>query len=463
VINPGKPLVWIVLAAVAVVGIGGLTWGISHWKRRPVAPDANASQTGQSETDEEHHDDKIPVEVVHPKKGSFQRLTTQPGSIQAWESVRLFAKVPGFLKKSRKFFDIGDHVKEGEILAVVDVPELRAQLKRNEAGVNQANARKDQMKARVDSAEAELLAANAAVTRAKASANSAAAWVRYRKLQYDRMKMLYEAQAIELKLVDEAKEHLEASIESELAAKETITANKAKVVAARAKIEETKADVKEAEAEIDVAQAELEKTRVQVEFSKIPAPFDGKITQRGFFPGDYIRSADEGSNVPLFTVQRTDKFRVIVQIPDRDVPYTDPGDDAFVQIDALPGKKLPAKVSRIADHEDPETRLMRVEIDLPNPTKQIKHGMYGQVTIILDQAKDLVSIPSSCLCGKQEDGKGTVYVVRDGVAHQVEVRLGIDNGLRVAVLGGLNREDQVILRPSATLTDGTEVKPTVVE
>src|SRR5262249_26735267 len=202
VINLGKPLIWIVLAAVALIGIGGLTWGITHWKRRPVVQDANANQTGPLENEPEQ-DDKIPVDVVHPKKGSFQRLTTQPGSIQAWESVRLFAKVPGFLKTQT--VDIGDRVKEGDVLAVVDVPELKAQLKRNEAAVKQAAARVEQMKARVASADAELLAANAAVSRAEASAKSAAAWVRYRLLQKNRMKALFETQSIEEKLVDEAK------------------------------------------------------------------------------------------------------------------------------------------------------------------------------------------------------------------------------------------------------------------
>src|SRR5262249_33133597 len=146
-------------------------------------------------------------------------------------------------------------------------------------------------------------------------AKSAAAWVRYRLLQKNRMKALFETQSIEEKLVDEYKEHYEASVESELAAKEAITASKAKVVAASAKVDETKADVKESEAEVDVAKAELEKVQVQVDFARITAKFDGVITQRGFFPGDFIRSASEGTHEPLFTVQRTDKMRVIVQIP----------------------------------------------------------------------------------------------------------------------------------------------------
>jgi HlyD family secretion protein len=467
---------WVLYIGIALVGIGGIIYGIVHMTRRNPVPIARAGEPQHSQQQEpepeqpEQPDTKIPVKVVHPKKGALERLSTQPGSIQAYESVRLFAKVPGFLKsqnvvtaKGERPLDIGDRVKSGQPLAVVDVPELESQLKRNKAGIKLALSRVDQMKARVNSAEANLDAAKAAVTRAEAKERSDAAWVRYRSLQFARMEKLFKSNSIEEKLVDEYKDYLDASIQTEFSSKEAVTANKAKVVAGQAKIEETKADVEAAKAEVEVAEAEYEKVHVQVAFAKIYAPFDGVITQRRFFPGDYIRSANDGGNEPLLTVERTDLFRVIVQIPDRDVPYTDPGDTAYVQIDALPGEKLPAKVSRIASYEDPQTRLMRVELDLPNPTGKIRHGMYGQVTIVLDPEKELLSIPSSCVVGKTEDGKGMVYAVRDGHAQRVSVRLGIDNGLRVAVLGGLTNEDDVILHPGSNISDGAEVIPTVVD
>jgi multidrug efflux pump subunit AcrA (membrane-fusion protein) len=156
-------------------------------------------------------------------------------------------------------------------------------------------------------------------------------------------------------------------------------------------------------------------------------------------------------------------MRVVVQIPDRDVPFTDPGDDAFVEIDALPGKPLPAKVARIAQSEDPQTRLMHVEIDLPNPTGKICQGMYGRVTIVLDKATDQLSIPSSCLVGKTDDGQGSVYVVRNGRATLVPVRIGADNGLRVALLQGLTVADEVIGHPGTAVSDGVEVISTLAD
>lgn len=455
------------IGLVASLIVGGLVCGGFKTGRaaQPAAERGDKIVEQEQEHEHEAHTAKTAVTVSRPKQGSLERLTTQPGSIQAYESVRLYAKVPGFLKWQRvesgpgvsRPLDIGDQVAKGQKLAVVDVPELESQVRRNLAGLKQARAKVDQMTARVKCAVADLDAARAAVTRAEASAKSAAAWVRYRALQLNRMTALVSARSIEQKLEDEAKEHYEASVETELGAKETITASRANVVATTARIDQARADVEEAQAEVDVAQADLEKAQVQLAFATISAPFNGVVTQRTFFEGDYIRSANEGSNEPMLTIERTDLMRVIVQIPDRDVPFVDPGDPAFVQIDALPGRKLPAKVSRIARYEDSQTRLMRVEIDLPNPTGKICHGMYGQVTIVLDQEKNLISIPSSCVVQKQDDAKGIVYVVRAGHARQVAVRLGTDNGLRVAILGGLTTDDEVIVSPEHSITDGCEV------
>src|SRR5262249_21717889 len=183
----------------------------------------------------------------------------------------------------------------------------------------------------------------------------------------------------------------------------------------------------------------------------------GVVTERNFFPGDFVRAATEsGAHLPLVTVQRTDRFRVVVQIPDRDVPYADVDDPAVVEIDALPGQKFAGQVARVSDSEAPQTRLMHVEIDLRNPTGKIRHGMYGRVTIILEHS-DLLSVPPSCLVGKAEDGKGSVYVVRDGHAHLVPVEYGTDNGLRVAIHKGLQAGDEVILHPGNSISDGTPV------
>jgi len=395
------------------------------------------------------------VRVTHPRRGGVERTSSQPGTVQAFETVELYAGVSGYLKTLA--VDIGDRVKHGQPLARVDVPELAKQVQRNEAAVEQAEARVKQMKARTASAKADLEAARAGVVQAQAVAKSKAAELRFREQQLRRMQDLFASKSIDVRLVDEKTEQRDAALETERAAKSAVLTASAGVAAAVAKVEQAEADRQEAESEVKVARADLEKSQVLVGFATITAPFDGVVTVRNFFPGDFVRAATEsGDRKPLLVVQRTDLFRVVVQVPDRDVPYTDVGDLAEVEIDALPGRKLPAKVSRMAQSEDPATRLMHVEVDLPNPTVKIRHGMYGRVTLRLDRS-DALAVPSGCLVGKDRDGTAKVFVVRDGVARLAAVRVGADNGLEVAVLDGLTADDDVILHPGGDVEDGTAV------
>lgn len=402
-----------------------------------------------------------PLLVVHPLQGALDRTTVQPGSIQAYESVQLYAGASGYLKTLN--VDIGDRIKKGQILALVDVPELEKQVQRCAAVVEQNRARVAQMRARAVSARADWDAARAAVPRAEAMLKSKSAELRYRQLQLQRMRDLAASKSIEDKLVDETTSHRDAVREGEAAAQEAVTSAKANVAAMAARIQAADADIDEALAEVKVAQAELEKTQVQVRFATVLAPFDGVVTQRNFFPNDFVRGANEGGDhLPLLTVQRTDRMRVVVQVPDRDVPYCDPGDPAEIEIDALPGKKLIARISRISQSEDPSTRLMHVEIDLPNPTGKISNGMYGKATILLNKS-NFLALPASCLVEKPRDGKGKVLVVRDGRVKVVPVTIGVENSRQIGVQGPLTAQDQVILNPESKLVDGSPVQVVAVE
>jgi RND family efflux transporter MFP subunit len=153
-------------------------------------------------------------------------------------------------------------------------------------------------------------------------------------------------------------------------------------------------------------------------------------------------------------------MRVVVKIPDADVPFVHPGDPATVTIDSLPDMKpLQAHVSRIADAADPVTRNMRVEIDLENKDGRLLAGMYGHATIVLDQGESTaMTIPTSCLARRIGDDEAEVYVVRDGKARRIHVRLGRAQGDRVEVLSGLTSSDSVVLRPAHDLDDGAPVE-----
>lgn len=326
------------------------------------------------------------IRTAQSRKGDASRICTQPADIQPHETVRVFSPVSGFLKKQS--VDIGTRVKRGELLAVVEAADIEAQRQYDRAAVNLASLRVQQAKARLVGAEAQSATAKLAVQHAEEGAKSAASFVQYRAKQLSRMEELFRANSIEVRLVDESKAHHEAALGAEQAATTAVAMAKARVAAGMTKIEETEADLAAAEAGVRVAQADLDKAQTQLSRAAIHAPLDGAIVQRGYFPGEFIRSAEKSANdVPLFTVQRTDLMRVIVAIPERDTPFVAIGNAAELEIDALPGQKWSGKVARMAETLDPKTRAMAVEIDLPNPTGQIRPGMYGRATIVLGKWK----------------------------------------------------------------------------
>jgi multidrug resistance efflux pump len=321
--------------------------------------------------------DKAPVEN---KNASGKNASIQIGTVEAFESVRIFARVSGILKIQS--VDIGDRVKRGQVLAVLDAPDLEMQLRMDEAAVDQARAQVMQAKTRIRGAEADVETAKATVKQADANVKSAASSVKFRALQLERMKGLFETKAIEQRLLDESNERHQAAVESEISAKDAVATANAHVAAALSKIEQAKAAVVVSEAGVKLAQANRDKSQELLAVTTIAAPFDGVITKRTYSPGELIRAL---STQPIVTIQRTDRVRVVIAIPERDVLHIEPGNPVEVEIEALPGKKWSAKVSRTSHAEDPKTRTMRVEIDVANAENRLRPGMSAKVSILLEK------------------------------------------------------------------------------
>jgi len=161
---------------------------------------------------------------------------------------------------------------------------------------------------------------------------------------------------------------------------------------------------------------------------------------------------------PLLRIARTDKMRVVVRLPDRDVPFARRGAPATLTIDSLPNQTFQGEISRMARAEEYDTRYMRVEIDLENPDGTLEDGMYGSATIVLVKQRPGVRIPSSCLQGQSSDGSRTIFVVNDGKAKRRQVKVGDDDGRQAQILSGLSASDQVISGQLGSLEDGLPVK-----
>ena len=283
--------------------------------------------------------------------------------------------------------------------------------------------------------EAEREAAKAAVEQAKSDINRLVAAKDYAQKQLERVRALVKEQASFEKVVDEHERQFATAVAAEQTARLAVLTATAQVASVTAKIEQARADVVEAKAAVEVAAAHLATAHVNVAYTRIVAPFDGVVTMRAFNPGAFVRSASEGGESPVLMVKRTDKMRVVVQVPDRDVVSTDPGDAALVQVDALGGQVFPSVVARVAESEEPTTRTMRVEIDLPNPKGQLREGMYGTATITLEPVSTNLTVPPACVSRTHEQGRG-IHLCCAGTAWPggPMSELGTDNGMLVEIL-----------------------------
>lgn len=395
------------------------------------------------------------VETVSPTKGGLKRHTSQPGTAHSFESADLFAKVSGFLKTQH--VDIGSRVKKGDLLAELDVPELLTDVESATAFHQQSLAEITQAEARIETAMADHKAGQSRVAQAKADTGRHQSEVQFGQKQYDRVKELNELKGIEERLVDEKLFQLQSSQADERAAQSAVLAFEQQAMAAQSRVNLAKAELGVAKAKARVAESQLERAKLMVAYTKVSSPYDGVITARNFHPGAFVRSPEQGGQVPLVSVDRTDLMRVKVRIPEREIPYIQPGDSVTIRFDALPAKDFLAPVARIAESEDSATRTMLAEIDLPNPDRLIRDHMYGRVEIALDEALEGVTIPSSCLVGDAAQGQGQVFVVEEKRAKLKKVKLGRDTGVQVEILSGLGTSDAVILRPAGGLADGAEV------
>jgi HlyD family secretion protein len=441
------------LVAAVVMALGGGAAGYAFFADRDQAPaEQHAASQGAEQATV-----GMPVEVAMPHAGGVERVTTQAGSVHAFYHATLFAKVSGYLKFQN--VDIGDHVTVGQLLAVIDDPEVDKAVDQNQAALDQALARVKVAEARVRSAQAAKEAAEAMVKVSEATVSAKVSNEDLERKQLTRIAGLVARNAIEAKLEDEQKDRFDVATSEVGVSRAGVLSARAEVISKEARIEEAQADLAEAKANVEVAQANLGKAKVIQEYTRITSPYDGVVTLRSFHPGNFIRSASEGGNEPVLAVAATDKMRVVLPIPDEFVPMLNKGDQATVEIVAIRGHQFTGEVSRFSNIEDSESRNMRTEVDLPNPDGLLREGMFGRVTVVLQAASpQSVTIPSSGLIGQTGTGAGGVYVVKDGKAHKVAVQVGNDNGVETEILKGLTPEDQVIVTYNGAIKDGTPVK-----
>lgn len=396
-------IIWILIGVVAIVGV--TIYEFSGHK-------ADASlETASS----------LPIAPVErATRSQIQNSITLSGEFRPYQEVDVHAKVAGYIKAI--YVDVGDKVKEGQTLAILEVPELNAQvlgaqaaIRRSQDGVNRAE--KD-----LNRAQSAHVAAHAAYTRLKQASLARPGLI--------------------------AEQELDDSL--------------AKDQEAEAQVGSATAAFAEAKSQLSVSQADQQHYAALEAYSHITAPFTGVVTKRYADTGSLIQAgtASNTQAMPVVTLVQWSKLRLVVPVPESAVPDLHLGSAIDVKVPAL-GRTFKGKVARFADALSDETRTMHTEIDVENPDGSLVDGMYAETMLLLHEAKDALSIPVQSV--KRSGAQASVMVVtQSGVVEEHSVQLGVESGELVEVVSGLHEGDQVIVGNLSQFQTGERVQPKLV-
>ncbi|HZL35852.1 MAG TPA: efflux RND transporter periplasmic adaptor subunit [Tepidisphaeraceae bacterium] len=288
-----------------------------------------------------------------------------PATIDAFEMTDLYAKASGYIAQVN--VDIGDHVKQGQVLATINDPEMQD----DRAEAQATLAAKKQLLAASESAIAQ---AQQALEVARRKLASFEATDHLADITLQRQNKLFEGKAATDQQLDDVR--AKADI-----ARADVAVAQAKITSADTDLQAARAARAVAAAQVEVAAAQAQKAQTLLAYLSIIAPFDGVVTRRLVNRGDLVQAATGSKTTPLFTCQRIDVVRVFCQVPESAAADVHKGDAAIVKVFGLNWEKLSGTVTRISSALNPQTRTMRIEIDLDNPGERLRPGMYAQVTV----------------------------------------------------------------------------------
>jgi len=378
-------------ALVVVVLAGALAAGTLPRLRQQQQLDAAATQAAAQPP-------RVTVAVARRMAPSADRVL--PGNCLPLMEAALFARATGYV--SRRLVDIGDRVKQGQLLARISAPDVDDQLAQAQANLVQARA------------TLRLNEANAVLART----------VLNRSLSIQ----AGQPGAVSQEEIDQE----------------------------RATVGTTTASVAAARASIGVNQATVQQFTDLQAFQKIIAPFPGVITARNIDPGDLVTA--NSTTRELFHVMRTDILRVFVNVPQAFATGITIGQGAAVYRRDEPQKQYSGKVTRTANALDPNTRTLLTEVDVPNPNDALRPGMYLQVKFVFGRNVFPLMIPAAALATRSAAQRVAVLDDQHRV-HYRHVELGRDYGADVQVLTGLKEGDQVVVHPGDDIPEGTAVEP----
>ncbi len=421
--NWGKIALWVGAGALVLLLIFLLGYIPHHAEQKKAAELARQRAQEQPE-----------VEVIQVKRSRAPGQLTVPGTTSALTEAYLYARANGYLRK--RYVDIGDHVKKGQLLAIIDAPDLDQQVDQAREQLRQAEAQMAQQQAQL--------------------ALNRVTWERWRTLV---AKGVFSRQDGDRR---------EANYNTQVA-----------VVAS-------------AQRNVESYRANLARVTALQSYERVTAPFSGIVTQRNVDIGALVGTAGAAGTAPenspqtpstggsagvassntsgsagapnqaatpstgqaqggaLFGVAQIDKLRILVSVPEGYASELRPGMPAKVYVQEQAGKPITGTLTRTAGAIDQNSRTMLTEVDIDNTDGTLFPGMYAVVSFVQVRGLGPLTIPGDAVVVRQD--RNTVAVVRNQKIQMVPIEIGRDYGPSVEVLNGLHEGDLVV----ATVTDAVQ-------
>lgn len=363
------------------------------------------------------------VAVAKATTEDLSRDLVLTAEFRPYQEVDLMAKVAGYVKKIG--VDVGDRVEEGQVLAVLEIPEMADDRARAQAAV--------------DRSEAEVKRAQDQLQQSQSSHEIA-------HLTYTR-------------LADVSKN------KPGLIAQQEIDEAHGKDLVAEAQVSAARSNLAAAQEQVRVSTAELQKIKTMFDYTSVTAPFAGVVTKRYADKGSMIQAGTSSSSqaMPLVKLSENSLLRLILPVPESAVPTVHVGQQVDVRVPTL-GRVFPGRVARFADKISPATRTMDTEVDVPNPSLLLIPGMYAEVNLTLDHRKGALTVPIPAVdIGGEESSGQVVVVAADNRVEIRKVQLGLQNATDVEIRSGLHGGDLVVMGNRASLREGQQVRPKLTD
>lgn len=363
----------------------------------------------------------ITVGVTRIVRKSLGRQITLSSELVPFQEIEVYAKESGFVKKL--LVDYGTRVKAGQVMAILEIPELEAQLQEDQAEIKNAMNQ---------------------VSRAQHELYRYQAQYKALHLQYTRLNEVSESQP-------------------GIVAQQEVDDAQGKDVAAASQVDAGQAALEATQSQLSVTKAKLVHDQSLFDYSRITAPFPGVVTERYANLGTLVQAGTSSSTqaIPIAKLSQDDLFRLVIPVPESYVRFIHIGDHVDVRVPSL-NRTFPGKVARFSVDVKEATRTMHTEVDVLNPDRLLMPGLYADADLTLEHKEDIPTVPLQAV--NHQGDKTTVLVVNaNDEIEERPVSLGIQTASDAEVVAGLSEGEQVVVSDRGGLKPGQKVRPQVVQ